>query len=219
MPSKLVFGTNHINKEMYGVSLLVFAGFCLMAHAEIYDPMNIFCGSLNCYDILNLNRSSSFQEIRKSFRQLSLTKHPDKSKNDNATEVYRLITKAYKVVGTNESRVLFDYYLDHPRDYFKVSGHHYVKAVPKSNVFVVVLGALLLISWFFHVVQYQRWEKASTYLKHATLNNLALKNGGTKETAAMYNQAVAKYEDHCAKSMFSFNIYSYPSNLNFFLFL
>jgi len=174
-----------------------------MAQAEIYDPMNIFCGSLNCYEILGLNRSSSFQEIKKSFRTLSLTKHPDKSKNDNATEVYRLITKAYKVVGTNESRVLFDYYLDHPRDYFKVSGHHYVRAAPKSNVYIVIFGTLLLISWFFHVVQYQRWEKAQAYFKHATFNNLALKNGGTKETAAMYNRAVAQYEEHCAKCKLS----------------
>lgn len=100
---------------MYGVSLLIFMSVSLMISAEIYDPMNIFCGSINCYEVLGLNRSASFQEIRKSFRQLSLTKHPDKSKNDNATEVFRLITKAYKVVGNNESRVLFDYYLDHPR--------------------------------------------------------------------------------------------------------
>lgn len=56
-----------------------------------------------------------------------------------------------------------------------------------------------MASWFFHVVQYQRWEKAVSYLKHATFNNLALKNGGTKETLAMYNRAVAQYEEHCAK--------------------
>ena len=51
-------------------------------------------------------------------------------------ETFRIITKAYKVLTGNESKALFDYYLDHPRDYFKVSGHHYIRAVPKSNVFI-----------------------------------------------------------------------------------
>jgi DnaJ-class molecular chaperone len=44
-----------------------------------------------------------------------LTEHPDKSKAANATEVFRKISKAYEVLMGNESKTLFDYYLDHPR--------------------------------------------------------------------------------------------------------
>jgi DnaJ-class molecular chaperone len=41
--------------------------------------------------------------------------HPDKNKAENATQVFRTISKAYEVLSGNESKPLFDYYLDHPR--------------------------------------------------------------------------------------------------------
>jgi DnaJ-class molecular chaperone len=44
-----------------------------------------------------------------------LTYHPDKNKDANATEVFRLINKAKEVLSGNESRPLFDYYLSHPK--------------------------------------------------------------------------------------------------------
>lgn len=50
-----------------------------------------------------------------SYRKLSLVLHPDKNKADNATEAFRLLNKAYEVLSNNDSRSLFDYYLDHPR--------------------------------------------------------------------------------------------------------
>ena len=49
-----------------------------------------------------------------SYRQLSLTEHPDKNKAENATATFQKITKAFEVLTGNESRKLFDYYLDHP---------------------------------------------------------------------------------------------------------
>lgn len=49
-----------------------------------------------------------------AFRKMSLTQHPDKNKEANATEVFRLVSKAYEVLTGNESRPLFDYYLAHP---------------------------------------------------------------------------------------------------------
>ena len=86
-----------------------------LASAEIFDPANIFCGKADCYEVLGLQRSASIKEIKSAFRNLSLVNHPDKNKDENATEVFRLISKAYKVLATNESKALFDYYLDHPR--------------------------------------------------------------------------------------------------------
>lgn len=77
--------------------------------------VNIFCGSQNCYDILGVPVNSTIKDIKKSYRKLSLTHHPDKSKDANATENFRFITKAFEVLTGNESRPLFDYYLAHPR--------------------------------------------------------------------------------------------------------
>lgn len=129
-----------------------------------------------------------------AFRQLSLFKHPDKNKEENATEVFRVISKAFEVLSGNESRPLFDYYLDHPRDYFKVSGEHYIKIVPMSDVRIVLLVVILLISWFFRTIQSQKYEKAVKYLHHATFNNLGLRNGGSRQTLELYRRASEKYD-------------------------
>jgi hypothetical protein len=56
-----------------------------------------------------------------------------------------------------------------------------------------------------HVVQYQKWEKAVKYLKTATLNNLSLKAGGSKQTIELYNRAVKEYEEYIKEGLFLFN--------------
>lgn len=126
--------------------------------------------------------------------------------------MFRLITKAHEVLTGNESRPLFDYYLEHPRvrtyhswckcltvkikDYFKVSGQHYYRNLPKSDVRVILIVVVALLSWLFHSIQYQKYQRVVNYLKIATLNNLSLKNGGTKQTIELYRRATELYEQH-----------------------
>ncbi len=100
--------------------------------------MGIFCGALNCYDILGVQEDATLKDIKKvtifahgifhqvvfiylslllyqAYRLLTLKHHPDKSSEKNATEVFRMISKAHDVLVGNESRPLFDYYLKNPR--------------------------------------------------------------------------------------------------------
>lgn len=77
-----------------------------------------------------------------------------------------------------------------------MSGQHYYRNLPKTDVGLILLVLLLLISWFLHVVQHQKWEKAVKYLKNAVGNNLSIKNGGTKQTQDLYLRAVALYDAH-----------------------
>lgn len=51
------------------------------------------------------------------------------------------------------------------------------------------------LSWFFHTIQYQKYERVIKYLKLTTLNNLSLKNGGTKQTLELYRRATELYEE------------------------
>ena len=54
----------------------------LGSDTKIHDPFNIFCGNLDCYDLLELdvngaNRSLvSNKDIKRAYRRLSLTSHP-----------------------------------------------------------------------------------------------------------------------------------------------
>lgn len=48
---------------------------------------------------------------------------------------------------------------------------------------------ILFFSVLLYVVQYQKWQRAVDYLRHATINNLGLKNGGSKETLELFRRA------------------------------
>lgn len=180
------------------VFLFLIVVFCLHVNlyfAAIYDPLNVFCGPYNCYELLGIPEKADAKDIKKAFRKLSLTHHPDKNKAPNATEVFRLITKAHDVLISNDSREMFDYYLRNPRDYFTVSGEHYYRNLPKSDVRLVVVVVIGLLTWLFYSIQYQKYERVVKYLKTATLANLNLKNGGTKQTMELFRRASEKYEE------------------------
>lgn len=105
------------------------------------------------------------------------------------------MSKAYEVLTGNESRPLFDYYLAHPRDYYKVSGQHYYQALPKADVKLVLIVVVALISWLMHSVQAGKHARAVNYLKTATLGNLPLKAGGSKQTMELYRRASELYDE------------------------
>ena len=82
-----------------------------------------------------------------------------------------------------------------------------MRNMPKSDVRVVILVVLLLVSWFFHTIQYQKYEKAIKFLKFATLNNLNLKNGGTKQTMELFRRATELYDQEIAQSELTFSLF------------
>ena len=191
------FDRNRVDSTVVLDNMIAFCVLLILAMAfaavPIYDPMFVFCGSGNsCYDILEIRRNATIKQIRRAYRRLSLEYHPDKSKHANATEAFRLISKAYEVLDGNETRKNFDYYLDHPRDYFKVSGHHYMRQLPKSDVRLVLLLVACIISAIMHVMQEQ---KHNNFLKHLKLTIADCANAKSNlQTQALFEKAVELYE-------------------------
>jgi len=62
--------------------------------------------SKNYYEILDINRNSTNEEIKKAYKKLALKYHPDKNKLPEATEQFRLISEAYQVL--TEQREQYD---------------------------------------------------------------------------------------------------------------
>lgn len=62
--------------------------------------------SKNYYEILEIDRNSSNEEIKKAYKKLALKYHPDKNKLPEATEQFRLISEAYQVL--TEQREQYD---------------------------------------------------------------------------------------------------------------
>ncbi len=75
--------------------------------------------SENHYSILEVSQTASLEEIKKSFRRLSLIYHPDKNKNNQeATLKFQKIREAYEVLSDPEKRKEYDMINSNP--FFKM---------------------------------------------------------------------------------------------------
>ncbi len=63
---------------------------------------------MDYYEVLGVSANASQEEIRKTYRQLSLKYHPDRNSDPTATEKYKEINEAYEVLGDTASRHKYD---------------------------------------------------------------------------------------------------------------
>jgi len=62
----------------------------------------------NYYEILNIDKTASQEEIKKVYRNLALIWHPDKNKTPEAPEKFKEISEAYQVLGNVEKKNDYD---------------------------------------------------------------------------------------------------------------
>src|ERR671916_1823246 len=63
----------------------------------------------NPYDVLGVPRSANEADIKKAFRKLAKTYHPDRNKNDpKAKDKFSEVNAAYEILGDKEKRAQFD---------------------------------------------------------------------------------------------------------------
>lgn len=109
-----------------------------------------FCGDDNCFELLKLKRGAKKSDIRRSYRKLSQTMHPDKRPGvKGAVEQFRAIGTAYELLTDDARRAEYEDYLDNPGKYIHLIPPKEYYA-PKTNtgfVIVVLLGVVTLAHW------------------------------------------------------------------------
>lgn len=85
--------------------------------------MSIRDGDIDLYDVMGLAPSCSLADVKKSYRRLLLSYHPDKvppERKESAARMYELVTLAYAVLGKESTRREYDqmYYISRRSDSF-----------------------------------------------------------------------------------------------------
>lgn len=62
----------------------------------------------NYYEILGLEKNCTVEDVRKSYRKLSLKVHPDKNQAPGAEEAFKAVSKAFQCLSNEESRRKYD---------------------------------------------------------------------------------------------------------------
>ncbi|KAL2205957.1 DUF1977-domain-containing protein [Sarocladium strictum] len=66
------------------------------------------CNPTAFYEILVLEKTCSDSEIKKAYRKQSLLTHPDKNGHQHADEAFKMVSRAFGVLGDKEKREKFD---------------------------------------------------------------------------------------------------------------
>lgn len=60
------------------------------------------------YAVLRVTKGADEVEIKKSYRKLAIKLHPDKNKHPKASDAFKVIAKAFEVLGDTSKRKLYD---------------------------------------------------------------------------------------------------------------
>lgn len=68
--------------------------------------------TIDYYQVLEINRNSSINDIKKAYRKLALRWHPDKNPEnaDESTRKFKEISEAYEVLSDDKKRKIYDQY-------------------------------------------------------------------------------------------------------------
>lgn len=77
------------------------------------------CQPTAFYEILAVEKSCSDADVKKAYRKQSLLTHPDKNGHEHADEAFKMVSRAFSVLGDKEKRQKFDRFGTDPDSRFE----------------------------------------------------------------------------------------------------
>lgn len=77
------------------------------------------CQPTAFYEILAVEKKCSDADIKKAYRKQSLLTHPDKNGHQHADEAFKMVSRAFSVLGDKEKREKFDRFGTDPDSRFE----------------------------------------------------------------------------------------------------
>ena len=158
------------------------AGLFFCVQSKQYDLVpEMYCGLKNCYEVLNVSPSMSKGEISKSYRKLAREYHPDymqshgasKSEIEEGVKRFHAIAVAYETL--RDSREEYDYYLQHPEEYYYNYYRYYRRRIPNVDVRIVIIGTITIISIFQYISWLNSYNTAISYMAQTARYRTAAK--------------------------------------------
>ncbi|KAI2667526.1 hypothetical protein H4Q32_004030 [Labeo rohita] len=124
------------------------------------------------YEFLSVNQDASSSEIRKAYRKLSLTLHPDKNKDENAENQFRQLVAIYEVLKDEERRQRYDDILVNGLPDWRQPVFYYRRVRKMSNGELGFLLFLILTVGHYAVIWsiYLEKQLVSVELLYSTVN-------------------------------------------------
>ncbi|XP_055003136.1 dnaJ homolog subfamily C member 1 [Sorex araneus] len=153
------------------------------ADLELFDLVEEV--QLNFYQFLGVQQDASSADIRKAYRKLSLTLHPDKNKDENAETQFRQLVAIYEVLKDDERRQRYDDILITGLPDWRQPVFYYRRVRRMSNAELALLLFIILTVGHYAVV----W---SIYLEKQLDELLSRKKREKKRKASGKNVDVSK---------------------------
>ncbi|KAK3314529.1 hypothetical protein B0H66DRAFT_314974 [Apodospora peruviana] len=83
------------------------------------------CQPTQFYEILEVQTTCTDAEIKKAYRKQSLLTHPDKNGHEHADEAFKMVARAFSVLGDKEKRDKFDRFGTDPDSRFSSAQHQH----------------------------------------------------------------------------------------------
>uniref|UniRef100_A0A087Y039 DnaJ homolog subfamily C member 1 n=2 Tax=Poecilia formosa TaxID=48698 RepID=A0A087Y039_POEFO len=106
----------------------------------------------NFYEFLHLDKDAAAADIKKAYRRLSLTLHPDKNKDENAETQFRQLVAIYEVLKDEDRRRRYDDILENGLPDWRQPVFYYRRVRKMSNAELGFLLFLILTVGHYAVI-------------------------------------------------------------------